>query len=487
MKKMIASSGERIARNLFSLITGNVISQILVFLSVIYLARVLKAEGFGKVAFAQGILAYFLLFSDLGLKTFGTIKIAKGKRESKKYVNNIVTMRVVLSIISFLLLLLTVWMIDKPQQQKYLIILFGVSIFPSAIMLDWFFQGIERMGIIGITNTLKSLIFIILLFLFLESQSLLYVPVYFLFSSVLAMIPMLSVFIKENGLITPSFKSNLWKESLTKALPLGFSSIMIQVYYNIDTVMLGFMKGDEAVGFYNAAYKIVLLLIGLAGITVMVFLPIVSRMYEESKENLLRYLRYLSKITIFWGIPVAVGGMILSEKIIKVFYGEYYNSSVLPLQILIWSVFTVFSNIPFALILLVSEKGKEYMYSVTAGAIVNISLNLFLIPRFNLTGASIATLISEFIVLSLLFLYAKGLFSIPVFKNIFISAVSSLVMGIGLINVQSDLNLTISVLSGIFIYLLSLIILKGISKDDLIFIRQEFRIKGFNAWKLINK
>lgn len=483
MKIRIASTGERIARNFFSLITGNVISQILVFLSVIYLARVLKPEGFGKIAFAQGLLAYFLLFSDLGLKTFGTIKIAKEKKKAKEYADNILTIRIVLSVISFLLLLLMVLVIDKPQEQKYLIILFGVSIFPSAILLDWFFQGIERMGIIGITNMLKSLIFIIFLFLFFRSQSLLYVPVYFLFSYILAIIPMLSLFIRENGWITPSFKSNLWKESFIKAIPLGFSSIMIQVYYNIDTVMLGFMKDEEAVGFYNAAYKIVLLLIGIAGITVMVLLPVISRMYGESKENLLRFLRYLSKITIFLGIPVAVGGMILSEQIIKVFYGESYKSSVLPLKILIWSVFTVFSNVPFALLLLASEKSKEYMYSVTAGAIINVSLNLLLIPRYNLMGASIATLISELIVLSLLFLYARGLLFIPIFKNILIGATSSLVMGIALIKVQDDLNLFISVLLGIFIYLLSLIIFKGFSKEDIIFIRHNFRTKDFNTWK----
>lgn len=479
MKEEIASSGRSIGRNLFFLVTGNVIAQLLGFLSVIYLARVLKADGFGLVAFAQGILAYFLLISDLGLKTYGTIEIAKERRQLKRYANNILTMRLVLSITAFLLLLLMVSLINKPQDQKYLIILFGISIFPSAFLMDWFFQGIERMGLIGLTNILKSFIFISLLLIFLREQGILYVPVYFIVASVLAIIPMFSIFIREHGWIRPSFEYNLWKESLTKAIPVGFSSIMIQIYYNIDTVMLGFMKGSEEVGFYNAAYKIVLLLLGLASITGMVLLPTISRIYSESKENLLRYLRYLSKITIFWGMPVAVGGMILSGQIITAFYGEHFNSSILPLQILIWSVFTVFSNIPFALILLASGKGKEYMYSVTAGAVSNLLLNLFLIPSYNLIGASIATLISEFIVLTLLFLYARRLFSIRVFKNILLSATASLIMGAGLLTIHDKLNLFISVLFGFLTYILSLIILKGIDREDLLFIREGFKVKGF--------
>jgi len=171
--------------------------------------------------------------------------------------------------------------------------------------------------------------------------------------------------------------------------------------------------------------------------------------------------------------------MILSGQIIIVFYGEHFNSSILPLQILIWSVFTVFSNIPFAILLLASGNGKDYMYSVTAGAAMNLSLNLLLIPRYNLIGAGVATLISEFIVLTLLFLYARRLFSIGVFKNILLSATASLIMGAVLLTIHDKLNLFISVLFGFLTYILSLIIMKGINREDLLFIREGFKVKGF--------
>ena len=478
MKEDISSTGKKIVKNLFLLITGNVAAQLLGFLSVIYLARILKADGFGKVVFAQGIVAYFFLFSDLGLKTFGTIEIARVKGEQKRYVNNIVTMRIALSIAAFLMLLLITLLMDKPQDQKYLIILFGISIFPSTILLDWFFQGIQKMGIIGLTNMLKSLFYITFLLLFLSSGDILYIPIYFTVSFILAMVPMFLTFFREHGWIVPSFEYTLWKESIIKAIPLGLSSIMIQIYYNIDTVMLGFMKGEEAVGLYNAAYKIVLLLLGFASIIGMVLLPNVSKIYTESKENIEKYLRYLSKITIFWSIPVTVGGMILSGQIIRVFYGEYYNNSVIPLQILIWSVFTVFSNIPFALLLLASGKGKEYMYSVTAGAVSNLSLNLFLIPRYDLIGASISTLISEFIVLTFLLLYSRRLIIIPMFRNILLGLTASSIMGILLLNLNDKFNLLISILLGILIYILTLIIIKGVNKEDLVFIREALKIKG---------
>lgn len=473
------SSGLRVVKNYLYLLSGNIIAQFLGFLSIVYLARVLKADGFGKVAFAQGILAYFLLLSDLGLKTFGTIEVARDRSGLKGHVDNIVTMRALLSAIAFILLILMVLLIDKPLEQKYLIVLFGVSIFPSAILLDWFFQGTERMVLIGITNVLRSATYITLLLIFLKERDLLYVPLYFLAATVLATFPILIEFINKHGWIRPSFELSVWKNSIVRAVPIGLSNIMIQIYYNIDTVMLGFMKSEKDVGLYNAAYKIVLFLLGFASIMGMVFLPNITKIYSESKYNTERLLRYLSKATILCGIPVVIGGMLISRGIINFFYGGEYNGSILPLQILIWSVFTVFSNIPFALILFASEKEKDYLHSVTAGAAINIALNIILIPMYSLVGAGIATMISEFTVLTLLYLYARRLFQIPILKNMILGFVASLIMAGGLLLVRDKINLFISIMFGALVYILSLIILKVINKEDITFIREGLKVKSF--------
>ena len=252
------TTGQRIVKNLLSLTTANIISRLIGFVTIAYLARILNASGFGQISFAQTIIAYFMLLSDLGLRAFGVREVARDKKQIKKHVNNILTLRIILAIISFGLLLIFIAFINKPTEYKTLIAFCGLSLFPSALSLDWLFQGIERMEFIALANIVRSLAYAGLVFLFVNSPSrILSIPLFALAASFVMITPLVYSFVKNYGWFSFSFNWPIWKEFLTKALPMGFSFIMIQIYYNLDTIMLGFMKGDKVVGWYSAAYKII--------------------------------------------------------------------------------------------------------------------------------------------------------------------------------------------------------------------------------------
>lgn len=465
------STLRRIVKNFFSLVSAQIVTALLGFAVTVYLARILEATNFGKICFAQAILVYFMLIANLGLKTLGTREVARNRERIKDYVNNILTLRLFLAFISFLLLVVFVTFIPQPVETRHLIFLYGLSLFPFALLTEWTFQGIERMEFIGLSRILNKLLYVLLIFLLVKSaKQLLVIPCLWLLGSLTAAGFLIFIFIKQFGRIRLRINIPFWKDLLKQSLPMGAAFIMIQIYYNFDTVMLGFIKGDKVVGWYNAAYKIILFLILLGGSFGATILPVISKYFKESLKKLEKFLSYSSKLTIFISLPLAVGGAILARPIMNLLYGSQYNNGIIAFQILIWSVFTVFTNIPFAFSLLACDRQKEYMYSVSAGAVVNILLNLYLIPKYSLIGAAAATIVAEIVVLSMLYHYSQKIVRVRVQKNILKSLTASLPMGLFIY--FAKMNIFIEIALGVTIYLLVNLMLREITKEDLALIKE---------------
>lgn len=464
------STLRRLVKNFFSLVSARIISASLGCVVTIYLARVLEATNFGKICFAQAALIYFKLIANLGLAILGVREVARNRERIKNYLNNILTLRLFLTLISFLLLTVFVIVIPKSIETKYLILLYSLSLLPYALLIEWVFQGIERMEFVGISRILNNLLYALLVFLLVKNvKQLLLIPCLWLLGSLAATGFLIFIFVKQFGRIRLRINIPFWKDLLKQSLPMGAAFIMIQVYYSFDTVMLGFVKGNEVVGWYNAAYKIILFLVGFAGLFGSIIFPPISKYFKESVKKLEKFLSYSSKLTIFISLPLAVGGTILAPAIMNLLYGSQYNNGIIAFQILIWSVFTVFANIPFASSLLACYRQKEYLYSVSAGAMVNIILNLYLIPRYSLIGAAVATIVAEIIVLSMLYHYSQKIVRVRVKKNILKPLTASLPMGIFIY--FAKLNLFIEIAMGMAIYLLVSLMIKEIAKEDLALIK----------------
>ena len=196
--------GKRIAKNFLSLAGAQFVSNVLGFITIAYLARVLSARGFGQISFAQALISYFRLLGDFGLNTLGMREVAKDKEQTNRYVGNILIIQIILSVVSFSLLLVFLLLIDKPMDYKILIALFGLSLFPSALSIDWAFRGIERMEFIGIANIVRSVIYTGLIFLFLKRPSDIFdVPLFNLIAALTIAAYLIYSFVKNYGWMSP--------------------------------------------------------------------------------------------------------------------------------------------------------------------------------------------------------------------------------------------------------------------------------------------
>jgi len=461
---------QRILKNTFSLLFSSIIAQLFGLIGVIYLARVLGPRDFGKINFAVAIITYFSLIANLGLPLLGTREIARDREKINDYLNNILTMRLCLAALSFGLLLLMTLFLNKPLEIKYLIILYGLGLIPSALLLDWAFQGVERMEYIGLGRILGSVVYLGLVLWFIKSsEQLLLIPCFGFAGSFLAAGVLISIFVRNFDKIRLKFSLISWKILIRQALPIGFSLIMAQIFYNIDTVMLGFMRSDEEVGYYNAAYKIIMILIFVIGIYHDSIFPVISNYYKTSLDSLKKLLSYTQKLMVTVAVPLVMGGTILARPVMNLIFGAKYGEGVIAFQILIWAVVIIYINTVYSRGLLSCKKEKWYLAGTTIPAVINVSTNFILIPLLGLKGAAIATVLAEASGFLVMYVGFRRIVYIPFSKYIFRPLLASVIMLLFLFWGLNGLNLNVFLLifGGVFIYFVFLYLIKGITKDEI--------------------
>ena len=188
-------------------------------------------------------------------------------------------------------------------------------------------------------------------------------------------------------------------------------TLVVSIYTNLDTVMLGSMKGTYDVGLYTAATKLKGILLSVVTSLGNVLLPRMS--YYANNQMKDRFLGIMTKalnFTLFLSLPLSVFFISVSKESILLLAGEGYLGAVIGMQ------FLMFAVIPNALtgvlgiqVLTPLEKEKYVLLSVTSGALIDLLLNFILIPSYGVSGAAFATMIAEFVVLCVQIYYTRDL------------------------------------------------------------------------------
>jgi len=468
------STFRRILKNCLSLYSAEILSNILRFLSVAYLARILKAEGFGQISFATAVLAYFTLLINLGLDTFGIREVARDQSQIKSYVSNILGIRISGAALSFLLLLVFVSLISKPLEVKKLILLYGLGVFTFSLTLDWVFMGIEKMQYIAISRIIQQTFYVALIFLIIRRpEQILSIPLFQFVSGLVAILILSYVFIRKFAFYKINFSFGVWKNILKASLPMGFSFIMIQIYYNFDVILLSFMKSEKEVGWYSSAYKIILLINTIGLIYYSTIFPLISKYYKSSMEKLKILLTYTSKLMVTVVVPLGIGGVFAARPIMDWVYGENFRGGVIAFQILIWVVCIIWISCIYGNSLLACDKQNKFLVGVSLGAVTNIVSNLILIPRFSLIGAAISTILAEGVVFIYMYHNFSKIVKIEFLQHLPKPLFASMIMGLFMLWWGTKLNLIFLLLGAIIIYFLVIFIVKGITREEIVNIKKQ--------------
>lgn len=441
-------------------ISYQLLTIILPFITVPYISRVLGASGVGVYSYTYAIVNYFMLFGLLGINNYGNRTIAKCKKNKEMMSKNfweIYSVQLIMSAIVILAYLLYVFVFES--QYQFIAIIQTIYLIANLLDINWFFFGLEKFKITVTRNFVIKIISVVCIFIFVKNADDLWI--YTLILSISTLISQLVLFPflkKEVKLVLPQIKS--LKKHIKPIIALFLPVIAVSLYKIMDKIMLGNLSTVVQVGYYEQAEKIINVPLGLITALGSVMMPRISALISEKQDGVVQ--NYISKsvqFLLFLAFPICFGLIATAGDFVPIFLGKDFVSSIPLVYLLaITIVFLAMSNVIRTQYLIPKEKDKVYIISVVIGAIVNLIINLLLIPKYHAVGACIGTICAEFgAMFYQLIMTRKELPIKSYLLEIFPFFLKALVMFIIVILVKflpltSGLKVIVQVLTGILLY-----------------------------------
>lgn len=387
----------------------NVTRLIFPLITAPYVARVLGPDGVGMYQFSMTYAGYYALVALLGVPTYGVREVAKVKEDNTKLnslVSQIFTIIVISTLAVSLIYLLSLAIIEQLRQDYIYFVLAGFGLFLSPFQTNWFYQGIEEFDFITIRSIIVKVLSIICLFIFVKTREDL-IP-YILISVIGTVLADVWNYLKMRSKgVNPKLTFEGLKPHVRPLFLLFASSVAISIYTVLDTLMLGFIKEYTEVGYYsnamNLSKMLLIVVTSLSVVSVPRFSSYISKnMYSEANQLANRSFSFVGLLAF----PLSFGLICIAPVFVPWFFGSQFMGAIVPLEILsVLNIAIGFSNILGVQILVGMGKDKQFLRCILFGTISNFLLNCVLIPLFGAIGASVASVVAEFLVTITMFYY----------------------------------------------------------------------------------
>lgn len=469
-----------IAKNTSYLTLALILQKVISFSYFTILARHFGPAGLGKYYLAISLTTIFAIFIDLGFSNVLTREVAKKDVEPETWLGNILTLKIPLSILTLLALFVFVYIFGYDSLTKSLIYVSAVSMILDSFTNTFFAtsRGCHNLKFESIASVVFQLIVLVFGYLAIYlGAGLFWAMIALALASIFNFIYSFSVvYFKLKLKVRLLFDLDFAKKAILIAWPFALFAIFQRLYLYFDSVLLSIISGDEQVGLYQVAFKIIFALQFLPLAFTASLYPALSAYWRYNREQLgITFERAINYLTII-SVPIIFGVFILADKIVLLFKDNYLEAAM-PLRISIISLLFIFLNFPVGSLLNACDAQKKNTRNMIIGAIASVLLNLLLIPKFQAIGASLVVLLTNFLMFILGMFNSReiiGSWRKNIFLVFFKSLLASLFMSVFIYYFRGSLNIFIITALSIPIYFISLFALKGFRRDDLLSIKKSF-------------
>ncbi|WP_298500656.1 flippase [uncultured Methanobrevibacter sp.] len=461
--------------NMSWLMVSQIITSICAFVWTILMARYLGPSDYGIFGTAVSFTVLFSVLSDFGVTTYIVRSISIDLEHEDKYLNNAISLKLFLSLLYLSAVTIALLLLGWDNYVVLICLLFAIESLIKSFQFAFCssFQAHELMKYQAISNIILNVL--TLTFIVIVSFTkfgLLGITFAYIFANIVGLI--YTVLVINNKIIKPRFSFDLsfYKKLILAGIPFALTGIFYTIYYSIDIVMITHFTSTYFTGLYNSAYKLINVLTLFYSIYSSVIFPVMSKLFVDEKDMLhfsfVKSIKYLSLVTI----PIAVFTFFYGYDIINIYGSEYAEAGAV-LKILIWTVCFLFVNGACSLILNASHKEYSVTKIYSMAAIFNVILNLILIPKYSVFGASIATVLSEILILLLQFYMVSKINQLPdrhfvfdVLRIFFASGVLAFVLYF------LNLNMWVAMPVSMVVYFAVIILIRTVDPDDKLIIKQ---------------
>lgn len=390
--KQINSSkdGKTVFANFGYLSLLQVAGYVFPLISMPYLARVIGAEGFGKIAFASAIVVWIQTISDWGFNLTATRDVAQN-RDNKELVSrifsNVLWARSVLTLLSGIILLLVVLLVPYLRENADIIFVTFLLVPGYILFPEWFFQAIEKMKYTTFFNLFLKLVFTVAVFVFIHKrEDYLMQPLLTTIGYLLCGIGALYLIFKKWGY---SLYKPQWGEifkTIRNSTDVFINNLMPNLYNSFSVMLLGFFGGSTANGIYDGGNRFPVIFYQFQSVLSRAFYSFLSRRPDKHS--------FYAKLNIVSALIGAVFLILLSPLVIKIMLGDEFEKSVVVMQILSFSVVFLAMDYTYGTnFLIINHKEKPLRNLTFVSSIIGMSVAIPLVYYFSYIGAAITVLL----------------------------------------------------------------------------------------------
>jgi O-antigen/teichoic acid export membrane protein len=465
----MSSIPRKIAYNVVFSATAKMAGTVLALVGIGFITRYLGKDGFGDYS---TVLAYFFFFgalADLGLYAISTREISRPGSDEKEILGNVFSIRIVASLLIVAISFLLVFFLPYSQAVKFGIIISALAyVFSSGYsVLIGLFQKRLAMDKVAIGELVGKILQVTIIVLAVKLNLGFLAIIWTLLLNMIVSFLIVFLWSRRYIKFRPAFEFPVWKKFLKESYPVGISAVIVFAYFKLDTILLSILKTSSDVGIYNAAYKVLENVSFFPAMLVGLVMPIMSRYIFQERKKFELVADKTFKVLLVLTVPLFTGTVFLAGGIIRLIGGAGFSESVLVLQLLAAAMVFIFFGNFFTNVIIAGGLQKKLMGILLFCAIFNVSLNLFLIPRFSYIGAAVTSSLTEgLVVLLSCFVAWKNLKYFPSLAKIFPIIVSGTGMAFVLYAFRG-LGFPPLALAGVFAYALLLWVFKVVSMEEL--------------------
>lgn len=367
-----------------------------------YVSRVLGVNKIGVCNFVDSVVNYFILFSTLGIVSYGIREIARcgsNKEHRDEVFTNLFLTNILLVVPALVILYLCTQYVPQLQPYTDFWCIGALKIVFNVFLIEWFFQGIERFKYITISSVIIRFFYVIAVLVLVKEEE--DVLTYYFLTTLIIVINAIVNWSYSKKFTHLNFKHLSLLRYLGPILIFGYYRILTSMYTTFNVTFLGFSAGNDEVGYFSTATKLYGMLLGVFSAFTTVMIPRVSNLLSlKDYPQLQKIADTTFEMLFILGIPLVVFCIFYAPEIIEIIAGKGYEGAIIPFQIIIFLLLVVgMEQIVIQQFLMASTSSKSIMILSSVGAVVGISMNFLITPTYGAIGSSLSWCLSEISVL----------------------------------------------------------------------------------------
>ena len=367
-----------------------------------YVSRILGVNNIGICNFVDSVINYYSIFAMMGMSYVAIREVAYVKSDAKqlsKTFSSLLTLNLITTVFMMVVLTLSIFLVPRFHEHADLMFIGVFKLLFNTFLVEWLYRGLEDFRYITIRSIIVRILYVVSVFIFVKERS--DYPIYYLLLALTIVINATVNLFHSRKFVNFSFRGLSFSPFIKAFIILGIYHFLTSLYKSFNIVYLGFVAGDEQVGYYTTATKLHGMILALFTAFTGVMMPRMATLISSgNRADFNKLFRKSIQVLFVFSFPLICLGVVYSDQIVRIISGPGYELAIPCMQIVMPLVFIIgYEQILVNQVLMTLKRDRSIFVNSIIGASVGILLNLCLVPYLNSVGSAIVWIGSEFAVL----------------------------------------------------------------------------------------